>query len=62
MEYEKTRKEFYESEIHRMASQIAEILDAGYAVELAKSRSGLKLFSVSKKHQVVRRENHNGDV
>lgn len=62
MEYQKTRKEFYESEMHRMASQIAEILDAGYAVEIAKSRSGLKLFSVLKKHQVVRRENHNGDV
>lgn len=59
MEYEKTRKEFYESEVCKMASQIAEILDAGYAVELAKSRSGLKLFSVSKKHQVVRRENRN---
>ena len=62
MKFEKSREEFYESEIHRMASQIAKILDAGLAVELAKSRSGLKLFSVSKKHQVVRREKHNGDV
>ena len=62
MEYQKPRKEFYESEIHRMALQIAEILDAGFAVEIAKSRSGLKLFSVSKKHQVVRRGNYNGDV
>lgn len=45
-----------------MASQIAQILDAGFAAELARSRSGLKLFSVSKKHQVVRRWNHNSDV
>lgn len=56
MNYEKTRQEFYEDEIHKMAAQIAEILDSGYAVELAKSRSGIKLFSVSRKYQLVRKE------
>lgn len=55
MKYEKTRKEFYESEVHNMAAQIAEILDKGYSVEIGKSRSGLKLFTVSRKHEVVKR-------
>ena len=55
MRYEKSRKEFYESEIHSMAEQIAEILDSGYSVEVGKSRSGLKLFAVSRKHEVVRK-------
>lgn len=55
MIYEKTRKEFYKSEIHSMAEQIAQILDSGYSVEIGKSRSGLKLFTVSRKHEVVKR-------
>lgn len=55
MKYETTRKEFYESEVHNMAAQIAEILDNGYSVEIGKSRSGLKLFTVSRKHEVVKR-------
>lgn len=55
MRYEKTRKEFYESEVHNMAAQMAEILDKGYSVEIGKSRSGLKLFTVSRKHEVVKR-------
>lgn len=52
MKYEKTRKEFYESEIHSMA----ELLDKGYSVEIGKSRSGLKLFAVSRRHEVVKRK------
>lgn len=55
MKYKETRKEFYEREIHNMAAQIAEILDKGYSVEIGKSRSGLKLFTVSRKHEVVKR-------
>lgn len=55
MKYEKTRKEFYENEVHNMAVQIAEILDNRYSVEIGKSRSGLKLFAVSRKHEVVRK-------
>lgn len=57
MKYEKTRKEFYESEVHNMAAQIAEVLDKGYSAEIGKSRSGLKLFAVSRKHEVVKRGN-----
>ena len=55
MEREGTRKEFYEKELHNMASQMAEMLDNGYAVEVSRSRSGLKLFAVSRKHAVVRK-------
>lgn len=56
MKYEKTRIEFYESEIHSMAEQMAELLDKGYSVEIGKSRSGLKLFAVSRRHEVVKRK------
>lgn len=56
MEYEKTRAEFYESEIHSMAEQIAELLDKGYSVEIGRSRSGLKLFTVNRRHEVVKRK------
>lgn len=56
MNYETTRKEFYESEIHNMAAQMAAILDEGYSVEVGKSRSGLKLFRLSRKHEVVKRK------
>jgi hypothetical protein len=57
MKYEKTRAEFYEQEIHGMARQLSEILDRGCSVELAKSRSGIKIFSVLKQHQIIRRNN-----
>lgn len=55
MNYEKSRKEFYESEIHRIAPQLAEMLDNGYTAEISKSRSGLKLFAVTRKHEVLKR-------
>lgn len=56
MRYEKSRKEFYETEIRNMAEQMAELLDKGYSVEIGRSRSGLKLFTVSRKHEVVKRK------
>lgn len=59
MKFEKSRKEFYKSEIHSMAEQIATILDKGYSVEVGRSRSGLKLFAVSRKHEVVARRKGN---
>lgn len=55
MKYEKTRKEFYQQKIIEISGQLAEILDSGRSVEIAKSRSGLKIFSVSKKYQIVRK-------
>lgn len=55
MNYEKTRREFYEQELHAMSKQLSEILDSGHQVEISQSRSGLKVYSVKKKHQIVRR-------
>ncbi len=57
MEHEKTRREFFETEIRNMASQIASILDNGYSVEIAKSRSGLKLFAVKRRYEIVKKQN-----
>lgn len=59
MEREKSRKEFYEKELHGMAEQMAEMLDNGFAVEVARSRSGLKLFAVTRRHAVVKRGSAN---
>lgn len=56
MKFEKSRKEFYETEIRNMAEQMAELLDKGYSVEIGRSRSGLKLFTVNRKHEVVKRK------
>ncbi len=52
MRYE-TRKEFYENRLHEIVPEIAELLDNGYQVEIARSRSGIKIYSVSKKHHVI---------
>ena len=53
MEYE-TRKEFFEKRIHEIAPIIAEMLDSGYQVEICRSRSGKKIYSVSKKHYALK--------
>ena len=49
------RKEFYEKSIIAMASQLAEILDSGEAVEISRSRSGLKLIRAKRRHEVIRK-------
>lgn len=54
MRYE-TRKEFFENRLREIAPEIAEILDSGYQVEICRSRSGLKIYSVSKKHHVIKK-------
>lgn len=53
MEHEVTRKQFYEDKIHEMAAQAAQILDEGNSLELARSRSGIKMFSVRRRHEVL---------
>lgn len=55
MNYESTKQEFYEQELHRMAKQMAEVLAQGNTIEICHSRSGLKLFSVNRRYEVVRR-------
>lgn len=52
---DKTRQEFYEDEICNMARQISQLLDKGYSVEICKSRSGLKIFKVSRKYEQIRK-------
>lgn len=46
-------KQEYEKRIKLIAPQIAEILAHGQSVELAESRSGLKLFAVTRSHKVM---------
>lgn len=53
MKYETTRKQFYEEKLHEIAGEIAEMIDKGYQVEICRSRSGVKIYSVSKKHHVI---------
>jgi hypothetical protein len=50
------KKEFYKKEICQITGKIAELLDAGFSVEIAKSRSGIKIYSVCKRHHVIRRQ------
>lgn len=52
MRYE-TRKEFYEKRLHEIVPEIAGLLDNGYQIEICKSRSGIKIYSVLKKHHVI---------
>ncbi len=54
MKFEKSRKEFYEDKIHEVAPIMAEMLDNGYQVEVCRSRSGIKIYSVSKKHYALK--------
>ena len=53
MKYETTRKEFYEKRLHEIAEEIAQLLEGGYQVEICRSRSGIKIYSVLKKHHVI---------
>ena len=62
MKYEKTRKEFYKEKVCEIADDIANLLDAGYQVEICQSRSGIKIYSVSKKHHVIRAKGGNVDA
>lgn len=49
------RKEFYRQSIIAMAEQLAEILDGGEAVEISRSRSGLKLIRAKRRYEVIRK-------
>lgn len=59
MEDKFSKAQFYERKIHEMARQLGEILDEGYCIELAESRSGLKIFRVYRRHEQVRRGKSN---
>jgi len=55
MKYQTTRQQFYKDEICKMARQMSQLLDDGYSIEISKSRSGLKLFKVSRKYEQIRK-------
>lgn len=62
MKYEQTRKQFYEERLHDISGELAEMLDKGYKVEICQSRSGIKIYSVLKKHHVIRAKGGNKNV
>ena len=49
------KKEFYKKLLIDMSDQTAELLAAGKAIEIDRSRSGLKLYSFRRRHEVVRK-------
>lgn len=53
LQHPATRQQCYENEVCNMSKQISQLLDSGYSVEIAKSRSGLKLCKVLRKYEQV---------
>ena len=49
------KKDFYKKLLIDMRDQTAELLAAGKAIEIDRSRSGLKLYSFRRRHEVVRK-------
>lgn len=56
MQKEIRSKEFYQNQLSQMNEQMAELLFEGRAIEVDHSRSGLKLYSFKRRHEVVQRE------
>lgn len=52
---EQEKKEFYKRLLIEMSSQMADLLADGKAIEVDRSRSGLKMYSFRRKHEVVQR-------
>lgn len=61
MKYENSRYDFFVSELENMIPQLATLLDCGFAVEISKSRSGLKLNSIKRQHEVICRNRKRGE-
>lgn len=54
------KKDIYKQLLIDMADQMAALLADGKAIEIDKSRSGLKLYSFRRKHEIVqKKENKN---
>lgn len=49
-------KEYYKKLLVDMADQMATILADGKAIEVDHSRSGLKMYSFRRKHEIVQRQ------
>lgn len=52
---EQEKKEFYKRLLIEMSSQMADLLADGKAIEVDRSRSGLKMYSFRRRHEVVRK-------
>jgi len=51
---EQSKKEFYKQLLIDMSDQMADLLAAGQAIEVDRSRSGLKLYSFRRRHEVIK--------
>lgn len=50
------KKEFYKKLLVGMSDQMADILANGKAIEVDRSRSGLKMYSFRRRHEIVQRQ------
>lgn len=50
------KKEFYKRLLVDMSDQMADLLANGKAIEVDRSRSGLKLYSFRRRHEIVQRQ------
>lgn len=48
-----SKKEKYEQTLIDLTPHLAELLDAGFILEIAKSRSGIKVFRTIRRHEVL---------
>lgn len=53
MKYEQDRQSAYKRLLIDMSEQMAALLADGKAIEIDRSRSGLKLYSFRRKHEVI---------
>lgn len=49
------KKNFYKKLLTEMNDQMADLLANGKAIEIDRSRSGLKMYSFRRKHEVVQK-------
>lgn len=49
------KKNFYKQLLIEMNDQMADLLANGKAIEIDRSRSGLKMYSFRRKHEVVQK-------
>ncbi len=48
-----SKKEKYEQILIDLAPHLAELLDNGFILEIAKSRSGIKVFRTIRRHEIL---------
>lgn len=52
---EQNKKEIYKQLLIDMSDQMADLLSAGQTIEVDRSRSGLKLYSFRRRHEVIKK-------